>query len=321
MAHVETVHVDVCNNCGDTHPVPVTTTHDYEFGCCDNEFQFVECPSCGLVWLQNRPAVSALPVIYSSEYATYSYDEYLGPLITRLRNRVQNSKVQSFAPFMGKGELLMDVGCGNGSLLRMIQKFGDSSWQLVGVDLADDSIAHLESMGITGVKERFEIMDWDGTPPSVIVMNQVLEHFEDPQKVVAKAFEILKPGGVLVIETPSMDGWDAKLFREHYWGGWHTPRHWHLFKEENLAQTLRRHGLEVTCVEYLLNPYAWLQSLRFYYQDKKGWLRFSKLFQVNVLPSLVLASMVDVLQKLVRTRTSNIRMIGRKPVGAGHSSD
>jgi len=42
--------------------------------------------------------------------------------------------------------------------------------------------------------------------------------------------------GALVVETPNLDSWDARLFKETWWGGYHIPRHWTLFD----ANSLRR---------------------------------------------------------------------------------
>jgi len=288
-------------------------TRDYESRCCDNEFEFVECEDCGLVYMKNRPDESALDIIYSGEVSNYyDYNEYLGPVISRLRGIVQRMKMRPFEA-AADGSVIVDVGCANGELLRILKKYGNPSWRLVGVDLAAESMANLAKHGIEGRRERFEKMSWSGKAPSVIVMNQVIEHLDDPRAAVEKAYEILEPGGVLMIETPSVEGWDAKLFRERYWGGYHTPRHWHLYKEDTLRDLLRGPGFSIVETTYLLSAYTWLHSFRFTLGDKYEAKRVSEWFQPNVFVPLSVVCALDVLQKAVRGKTSNMRMVGRKP--------
>jgi 2-polyprenyl-3-methyl-5-hydroxy-6-metoxy-1,4-benzoquinol methylase len=312
MKQIATIDISVCNKCGSTQFVNVAVTKDFEFLTCSNEFTMVVCDHCGLTWLKNRPHLSELKTIYPEHYSTYNYDTYLGPFIKNIRDQVQRLKLGVLSKFTPPDAVIADVGCGNASLLRVIKKFGPNSWQLVGVDIASEAMEILKANGIAGVQGRFEDVEWTAPRPHVVIMNQILEHLEDPQAAVARAYELLNPGGVLIIETPSTDGWDAMLFRRRYWGGWHTPRHWHLFNEQTLRDTLTKHGFKIARVDYLLNPYAWLHSVRFTLREKFGWHRVGELFQVNFLPALVLAVLIDTMQKLVRRKTSNIRIVGQK---------
>ena len=141
----------------------------------------------------------------------------------------------------------------------------------------------------------------------------MIEHLDDPAQAIQKAYDMLAPGGYLFMETPNTKAWDYKLFKDRYWGGWHIPRHWVLYDEKTLGDILKRTGFEVAETTYLLSPNFWLQSLHHYFDEKKGWPKVADLFDVSVFPSLAAASMIDVIQKLFTGRTSNFRMIGRKP--------
>lgn len=138
-----------------------------------------------------------------------------------------------------------------------------------------------------------------------------IEHLDNPFHVVNRAFELLQPGGVLIIETPSVEGWDAKFFRKRYWGGWHTPRHWNLYDQHTLEFLLRKNGFEVVEITYLLSPNFWLQSLHHLTAERLAMPKIAKFFDVSFLPALVLATVVDYLQKILHNRTSNFWMVGR----------
>jgi hypothetical protein len=144
-------------------------------------------------------------------------------------------------------------------------------------------------------------------------MNQLIEHLDDPSAAVIKAYDILKPGGVLFIETPSTDAWDYRLFRRRYWGGWHTPRHWHLFRVETLSDLVRRSGFKVVETKHILSPNFWLQSIHHFLGERVGTSRLARLFDVSVLPSLVFATAIDVVQVATTGKTSNFRLVAQKP--------
>lgn len=309
---ITTRPITACNVCGDTRQVPVGHGPDFEYRSCDNEFEFVECPSCGLAYLKDQPTADMLDVIYGDDYIPHKFNEHLGGFIAGLRRRVQAKKVAPLAGRLGDGAVIADVGPGNGEFLSLIKSAGRAGWRLYGIDFSDHAIDAVERIGAIGVKARFESVDWQGPPIDAITMNQVIEHLDDPRAAVAKSFELLRPGGILFLETPSTDGWDYHLFKQRHWGGWHTPRHFFLFNAANLSRLVESQGFVVEEVCHLLSPNFWLQSVHHRLMDR-GSERLAKLFDVSVLPSLIAASALDVIQNGVRRRTSNFRLIARKP--------
>lgn len=310
---VKTVEVMRCNNCGSERSSFVGSGVDFEYGSCSNEFHFVRCDDCGLIYLRNRPAIEELGMIYGSDYIPHFFDEYLGGFIANLRRRVQRMKVSPLRKLLPDRAVIIDVGPGNGEFLSLLREHGPDGWDLCGVDFSGDAVDALRQRGFNAVQSRFETLEWSGPPIDAIVMNQVIEHLEDPAAAVEKAHEILAPEGVLFLETPSVDSWDFKLFKRRHWGGWHIPRHWHLYDQQTLSRLVRDRGFHVEAVDHLLSPNFWLQSIHHYVEERLGWKRVADWFDVSFLPPLAAASSIDVLQKLVRQRTSNFRLIARKP--------
>src|SRR5262245_60848778 len=71
---IDTEVVTVCCVCRNEQSVPFASGFDYELKTCRNEWQFVKCSHCGHVWLNPRPAIPTLPIIYPRSYYAYSYD-------------------------------------------------------------------------------------------------------------------------------------------------------------------------------------------------------------------------------------------------------
>ena len=69
---------------------------------------------------------------------------------------------------------------------------------------------------------RLDLNDADGIPAAsfdVVIAAEVIEHLENPRKVAREWFQILKPGGTLILSTPnneSLRSLMALLVRGHY---------------------------------------------------------------------------------------------------------
>ena len=78
-----------------------------------------------------------------------------------------------------------------------------------------------------------------------VVMLQLIEHVEDPVAIARRVFALLRPGGIFVVETPNLAGFDYRLFRGRWWGHYHFPRHWNLFSRDSLERMLRGAGFAI----------------------------------------------------------------------------
>ena len=229
---IETVDV-ACSTCGSRDADEVGRSRDHEFATCDNEFVFVRCRACGLTYLRNRPAPHTLGIIYPPSY--YRYAAFLGPVTTRLRAVVQGGRVRMLRRWLSPGATVMEVGCGEGQLLQAIKADGDPSWRVVGVDISEDACEALRRTGLEMRCAQFEELDWPEATVDLVIMNQVIEHLADPRACVARAAALLRPGGLLLIETPSVGSWDRDWVAPDRWGGWHCPRHWSLYTRDSLS--------------------------------------------------------------------------------------
>ena len=74
----------------------------------------------------------------------------------------------------------------------------------------------------------------------LVIMNQLIEHVAIAARPALHGdVRDLRPGGHLFLETPNLDSLDARAFRRRYWGGYHLPRHFHLFDSRTLPRAGR----------------------------------------------------------------------------------
>jgi hypothetical protein len=106
--------------------------------------------------------------------------------------------------------------------------------------------------------------------------------------MIRRAFEILKPGGVVIGQLPARDSWEERI-AGRYWGGYHYPRHLQAFSYRALAELFRSTGFEevkvgsAPHVQAALSFQNWLIG--------KGWrpkLRYGKTSIYSLLILMVL---------------------------------
>lgn len=110
--------------------------------------------------------------------------------------------ISAFMSDVPAGSVVMDAGCGNGSF---ISQFRGRGWQLNGADFSP--------AGIAIAKESFPDINFflaDGQasykhllgPVDAVISTEVIEHIYDPRAFLRSCFELLKPGGRIILSTP-----------------------------------------------------------------------------------------------------------------------
>lgn len=293
---------------------PLARGRDFEYGTCDNEFRFVRAVPSGLVYLLDRPVADEVPRLYPDQYEPYRF-ETLPPLLRHARDRVQRRKVAVVRRLVpGRGAIL-DVGCGSGALLRLLRAHGNSGWTLHANEMHEPSLRQLAIDGFFPHPGPVQAIEGEARF-NLIVLNQVIEHFADVHGLVAACARLLKPGGHLLIETPSTSGLDFRLFRDRHWGGYHVPRHFYLFDARTLGRLLAQHGLQTVQQQYLASPAFWTQSLHHRASESRSALlrRLARWLHLRNLPLTAAVTALDMATVAFGGRTSNLRLVAQRPV-------
>lgn len=106
------------------------------------------------------------------------------------------------------GTNVMDVGCSQGTLARLLAPLGKS---VLGIDINEDAISYADARlreVESSLRERLQFVaaNFMDYKPSgcfdTVVMGEVLEHHPAPEAFVKKAWTHLFPGGTLVMTVP-----------------------------------------------------------------------------------------------------------------------
>jgi SAM-dependent methyltransferase len=260
---IETVLLN-CYLCGSSDNVPVASGVDREYYTTDDVFHVVECAKCGLRYLNPRPTVAELNTIYPSDYYSYHMDSdpaELG-LALQLRHKVHGQRIRSLLRHLDDRPQidLLDVGCGDGWMLYLFKLADPTRIRTFGVDINEKVCAAARSRGHTVYCGLFEDVQFD-RQFDVINLSNVIEHVTDPVGVAKKAYTSLRKGGILILETPNRDSWDARRFIDGAWGSYHIPRHFTFFNPATISKLGAAAGFEVVQVIFTPAPTQWIWTM------------------------------------------------------------
>lgn len=217
----------------------------------------VRCASCSSLYLALRPDQESLPRAYASYY-THSGDtepdeaiRHTEGFIQRLANGYLNRrfgmhrspasplgywaikmmpplrmKLDNFGRRLSKRKYpnagrLLEIGCGSGAFLACA---ADMGWDIVGCDPDPGAIAACNRRGLGAIQGDAFLPALDGQSFDVVTSSHVIEHIADQPAYLRRAFELLRPGGMLWLATPNADSLGFRLFAAG-WDGLQVPYH------------------------------------------------------------------------------------------------
>lgn len=96
---------------------------------------------------------------------------------------------------------ILDIGCGTGSNINFLSKFGE----VYGVDNYKLAIDYCKRKGYKNIKlSQAYKLPYPNSYFNIITMLDVLEHIEDDKKALMEAKRVLKKDGLIVITSPAL---------------------------------------------------------------------------------------------------------------------
>jgi len=250
-----------CCVCGSDDATLIGKGEDFEYHTSPDIFLAMRCNSCGLVYLNPRPAISEVEKIYPSTYHAYNFSKEKFGSVYKIRSRIEARRLLNHCHNLPDDARILDIGCGDGFHLNLLRKFGKESWSLEGIDVDKYAVKAAARLGLKvhlGILEEIELPEENY---DLIFMIMSIEHFEKPDVVLYAAHRLLRKGGRIVIVTDNTDSIDFRIFKRAHWGGYHFPRHWNLFNRRSLSKLAQKTGFEVEHLTTIMSPVNWVYSI------------------------------------------------------------
>ena len=204
------------------------------------DFDMQKCGDCGSEFLTPRPLESELPPFYPSDYHAYNENHsgvarLLVQFRARSRARFYGRLIQS------RPGRIFDVGTGDCRHFDELRRFLDL--ECAGIEIQPDVAAKGRARGydvLEGTLETADLADHVGKY-DIVSMNHILEHVVHPHSMLERAHDLLRPGGHVIGQLPTVSSWENKVFG-HNWGGYHYPRHLQIPSKVGLSGLLEDVG-------------------------------------------------------------------------------
>jgi SAM-dependent methyltransferase len=278
---------------------PIAVGEDFEYRTSPDNFMAVQCRRCGLVYQNPRPTDRELNRIYPPDYHAFEFSSERYGLVYQVRRRLEARRLLKSCQTLGKFARILDVGCGDGFHLKLLQEFGQPSWRLEGVDPSDFAVEMGKKQGLKIHQGTVQDLDLPRSSYDLILMIATIEHVGDPVGVLQAARSLLKPGGKLVLVTDNTDTLDFHWFKTRHWGGYHFPRHWNLFNQRTIGAIAQKTGLQVSQLTTIVSPVNWVYSIRNTLVDWQAPQWLINQFSLSSTLSLSIFTLFDIIhQKL-----------------------
>ena len=128
-----------------------------------------------------------------------------------------NPLLKDFLKLRKKGNILYDIGCGNGYWFRIYSLYGFTKNKIRGVDLSRKSVEHLNRLGYRVIEGNVLGLNLTHNVSDMTVCDGVIHHTADPSKSFRELVRITKPNGHIYINVYN------KFHPYHYivyWAAW-----------------------------------------------------------------------------------------------------
>lgn len=285
---LENISCPVCEN--DEFRV-IFKSKDFRFKNVKEIFNVVKCVSCGFIFLNPRLEKSQISGVYPLSFYERE-DTLLFKLIEPFFRIAQNSTARLLKKYKKNGKAL-DIGCGSGNFVLVMQKYGYDAWGIEPNSIAEGTV-------VGSLKDHIwykDIKECQFSPNSfdIITMFQSLEHIHGTKSLFEEIARILKNDGLLYICVPDAAFFEFELFGPYSYN-LEVPRHLYFFKRKSIRDLLLKNGFMVdlfirdSFFEYISTPASLYHGL-WNLLEEKGILENDIIKSITYFP-LILTKLV-----------------------------
>jgi 2-polyprenyl-3-methyl-5-hydroxy-6-metoxy-1,4-benzoquinol methylase len=238
---------------------------EYQYDTFDifsNQYTIVECSNCKAIYLSPNPSPELLAKAYDDSYYGGSEDEEkFEGFVEKGLNYFRKQRAQKISKLAGPNSSILDIGCGNGQFLEMLNSIG--THHIFGTEMEGSSGKRASKINNINLHIG-DLLDapFKENQFDCITLFHVFEHLQEPELYLNKIESLLKPDGHLIMSFPNIDSWQARFFRGK-WLHLDPPRHLFFFKPKTFKTLIKKRGYAIVSEKHISieqNPYGAIQS-------------------------------------------------------------
>jgi 2-polyprenyl-3-methyl-5-hydroxy-6-metoxy-1,4-benzoquinol methylase len=178
-------------------------------------FSYRRCGDCWTLFISPRPT----PAILKEYYATSENYEYWNRYIFPATEAARREKI--FRPRVSRLEeicdhyevprgILLEVGAGFGTFCEEVRRRGRFE-RVLAVEPTPSLADTCRKRGLEVIEKPIEDVRLEGAKVDVIASFEVIEHLFSPKHFLDDCAAVLRPGGLLVLSCPNVDGFEISI--------------------------------------------------------------------------------------------------------------
>jgi predicted TPR repeat methyltransferase len=207
------------------------------------------CEKCGFITANMELSEAHLKEIYTENY--FKGEEYLNYVEDKepLQHNFQK-RVKGMVKAASKENIqsVLEIGCAYGFFGEVLMKELPKT-QYVGLDVVSEPIEFAQKQLHLPVYQADYLQFKSGELYTDICMWDVIEHLQNPQDFVKKAYNELADNGRIYITTGDISGFLPKIQKQN-WRMIHPPSHLQYFSNKTLCLLLENQGFTIQSVTY-----------------------------------------------------------------------
>lgn len=223
-------------------------------------FYINECLQCGAFFLAPPPTFEQLEQAYDDAYYGLKDQKFL-PLFEKVINYFRISRALRVRRYITTPARVLDIGCGNGQFLHILQGHGYEAYGLERPGKAFERAKKFSDIKIT--MQELSPATYPDNYFDLITLWHVFEHLSNPAQILDIISKSLKPGAYLMMSLPNIASIQSCLFKG-YWLHLDPPRHLFFLTPDQLIQEMLKRGMILIKKNFFSleqNPFGIQQSL------------------------------------------------------------
>lgn len=263
-----------CQVCGNSVNNEILVVAELMNGSGES-FRYLRCGQCQLLQLLD------IPIDMSRYYGSRYYSFQKKTPETKVSGGVQWRRLAAMRRHLGYGtwvdaflgmgkkicwpwllhnlvrleDKILDVGCGNGFLVREMAQYGFS--HLVGVDPNLNVSKHTSTIWPRLLRTELDSLDESGF--DFIMFHHSFEHVANPRQQLIAAKKRLTSNGTVLIRTPIANSYAFRKYGK-YWVQWDAPRHYFVHTQMSIAALCADTGFTLKKVIFDSNGFQFAGS-------------------------------------------------------------
>ena len=203
----------------------------------------LECSNCGLVYL------SSLSHIKEGHYegsgmhtAEIKIEKWLQEC------KEDDNRRYEFVKDKVVDKALLDFGCGAGGFMEIVKQYAR---KVSGVELEKALQPSFKKRKLKVFPNLLEVQK-EGFKYDLITVFHVVEHLQNPKKVLEELSSVLEENGEMIVEVPNSDDALLTLYENDafqnfsYWS-----QHLFLFNEKTMTELVKQAGLKLNWIRHV----------------------------------------------------------------------